>query len=52
MVKQYERKKITLEQIEKIEALTQKNVYRRRIAEIVGCSKDTVWRYQKILGLL
>ena len=43
---------LTMDQIEEIVELTEKNVSRTRIANSVGCSKDTVWRYQKKLNLI
>lgn len=52
MRKPYERNKITMDQINEIALLTEKNTFRKKIAETVGCSKDTVWRYQKLLDLI
>ena len=45
-------REITIDQIELIEKLTIDNYSRSKIAELVNCSKNTVWRYQKKLGLI
>jgi len=43
---------ISLNQIEIIVELSEKGKSRREIAEAAGCSKDSVWRYQKKFGFL
>ena len=44
--------KVTIDQISKIVKLTGKGNYRRDIAEEVGLSTITVWRYQKKFDLV
>lgn len=44
---------ITLEQISKIKKLTLEKTHSRKfIAQEVGCGNDTVYRYQKKMGLV
>jgi len=41
-----------MEQINNIIVLTNKGLFRRHIAEKVGVSKITVWKYQKQFDLI
>jgi hypothetical protein len=43
---------VTIEEIEQIKTLTNANHTRREIANSIGRSLDTVWRYQKKFGLV
>lgn len=45
-------RELSLSQIEEIKDLTEEGMSRKKIAISVGCSHDTVWRYQKKLGLI
>ena len=46
-------REISVDQIELIVSMTMENSYSRpEIAKKVKVSKDTVWRYQKMFGLI
>lgn len=50
--RKYGQTEVTIDEIESIVNLTNEGYFRKEIAQKVGRSTHTVWRYQKKFGLV